>query len=638
LPRTFGKSWKPREHFYLLEVSMAANRRRLVSALVLLSLVFGAGLAFAAGSPAPKALPKAEDMVIDPVNYYGQVVQGYYNYDCFVSKDLTRPAKFYIPAGSVYNQPTVFVMVPDGYDTYQFLEASGWKDIADFSKLYIVMMEPGAKGWGDEASEAKYIDALREDVSYRPFFCTFSSNFYAAAYGEKETAILTYDSAKSPANWAGVAFVGTSGMSAKLAADMQQTPSKVPGVAMSQVLQPVWIVANEKSADVARMIDYFRAADHSVLNPAPTAYADEVYEPRKGGTIDNEWCAKVIFSRKSWKDCLGKDFAGSVYNNLLQGTYRYPGDSNGALRQNDSIYLRGFRKVSAMLPGGFKADGSDLYNREWFVYVPRNLDITKPAPLVFVFHGAGGSGDEIADRSGWSAVAEEKGLILVCPTGSHINSVRKVSDMTTSELFRAMWNAEDAATETRPNDLLFVRYLYDWMKQNYRIDESRVYASGQSSGGMMTWACATYLPELFAAAAPISANGTMTALPDGTGKTVVPIIGFIGELDTSFKGGFSGAEAKATINYWSARNKTVENWDSYTYMDGGKKCSYKSDLFTNYVYRNKAGVPVLRAVEVATKTHAILPSECFIAWDECLSHFSRDKKTGELYYDGQLVK
>jgi len=30
-------------------------------------------------------------------------------------------------------------MVPDGYDTYQFLEASGWKDIADFSKLYIVM-------------------------------------------------------------------------------------------------------------------------------------------------------------------------------------------------------------------------------------------------------------------------------------------------------------------------------------------------------------------------------------------------------------------------------------------------------------------------------------------------------------------
>ncbi len=147
---------------------MAMNRQRLVSALVLLSLICGAGLAFAAGSPAPKTLPRAEDMVIDPVNYYGQVVQGYYNYDCFVSKDLTRPAKFYIPDGSVYNQPTVFVMVPDGYDTYQFLEASGWKDIADFSKLYIVMMEPGAKGWGDEVTEAKYIDALRDDVSYRP--------------------------------------------------------------------------------------------------------------------------------------------------------------------------------------------------------------------------------------------------------------------------------------------------------------------------------------------------------------------------------------------------------------------------------------------------------------------------------------
>ncbi len=609
--------------------------------LIIAFVMSSAGLLFAAGSanwPIAKELPKAEDMVIDPINYYSQVIQGYYNFNCVVSKNLTRPAKFYIPEGSVYNQPTVFVMVPDGYDPYQFLEASGWKEAADLLKLYIVFMEPDKQGWQDTDSESAYINALRDDVSYRPFFCTFSSNFYAIAYDEKPTSILLYNSLKNPSNWAGLGLIGTTGLSAKLAADMQKAPSKFPGVMLSEVQQPVWIVAKEKNADVNRLIDYFRIANHSEYIPTSVSYADEAYFPRKGGTIDNGWCSKVIYSQSDWKACLGKDSATKVYKNLWQGVYRYPGDSNGALRQNYSIYLRGFRKVQAMLPGGFNADGSDKYLREWYVYVPKSVDISKPAPLVFVFHGAGGSGDEIADRSGWSAVADEKGLILICPTGSHITDVRKVSDMTTSELFRAMWNTENKATASRPNDLMFVRYLYDWMKQNYFIDESRVYASGQSSGGAMSWACATYLPDIFTAAAPVSANGLMGNISNDASTMPIPIIAFIGEQDGTFKGGFGSDDAKATINYWNNRNKTVEKWATYTYMDGGKNCSFRSDLFTNYVYRNAAGIPMLRAVEVATKTHAILPSECFIAWNECFSHFARDKQTGMLYYDGSIVK
>jgi len=138
--------------------------------------------------------------------------------------------------------------------------------------------------------------------------------------------------------------------------------------------------------------------------------------------------------------------------------------------------------------------------------------------------------------------------------------------------------------------------------------------------------------------APVSANGLMGNISNDASTMPIPIIAFIGEQDGTFKGGFGSDDAKATINYWNNRNKTVEKWATYTYMDGGKNCSFKSDLFTNYVYRNAAGIPMLRAVEVATKTHAILPSECFIAWNECFSHFARDKQTGMLYYDGSIVK
>ena len=44
--------------------------------------------------------------------------------------------------------------------------------------------------------------------------------------------------------------------------------------------------------------------------------------------------------------------------------------------------------------------------------------------------------------------------------------------------------------------------LLEHMKRTYAIDESRVYISGFSMGGMMTNALACAYPELFAAAAP----------------------------------------------------------------------------------------------------------------------------------------
>lgn len=587
-------------------------------------------------SVVPKELPNAESMVINRDDYYGQVIEGYYHFDCVVSKDLTRKAKFYIPHGTVYNQPTVFVMVPSGEDPYLFLVQSGWKAVSDKELLSIVLMEDDGNGWGED--DVSYINELNIDVSYRPFFCAFSSSFYGVAYGPDASSSLMKHGMLNPKSWAGIALVGTDGVAADLVRQAQSTDSRVPGIKQSEVEMPVWIVSESRSEAVGRLIDFYRAANHSMLIPEQVEFADELYRPRRGGTDDNQWCANVLYSEKDWKTCLDAQFAEDVYRKAFQGVYRYPGDANGALRRNDDIFVRGFEKFEKKVPGGMQADGSDLYTREWYVYVGKRVDRTKAAPLVFVFHGAGGSGNEIADRSGWAQVADDRGLIIVMPTGSHIRKVREVSNIRTNELFRAMWNVS-GATEERPSDLLFVRYLYQWMCEHYLIDQNKVYASGQSSGGMMSWACARDLGDIFVAVAPISANGTLTAVPvPDVDDPKVAIIGFIGELDTTFKGGFGGEAAHETIDYWTRRNGCVHGWDAYTYMDGGKNCTCKGDLFTNYVYENAQGVPMVRAVEVATKTHAIWPSECYVAWDECFSHFTKDKVSGKLFFDGKEVK
>lgn len=586
-----------------------------------------------------KALPEATRLEINPKEYYKQKICGYYNFNCVVTEEVTRSAKFYIPEGSIYNQPTIFVMVPEKTDSYDFLVESGWKSLADEEKLYIVLMEPD-KGdvWQDMQTECTYISALNEDVSLRPFFCAFSASFYAVAYG-KQTNILGIHSRRNPKQWAAVALLGTTGMTKEELADLEISNSRVEGVALSQVQMPVWIVTNEESIDITQLVEYYINSNHCSKKEINVENELVYYAPEEIGGIDEHWCAKVYYDKKDWTSYLSKDAGKLIYHELFQGVYRYPGYGNGALRSNKDIYTRGFQKFSELVSGGFKEDGSDLYQRDWWVYVPDKVDTTRKNPAVFVFHGAGGSGDEIADRSGWAYVAEKYGFILICPSASIPNVVRKVSDMETNEMFRAMWNTGNPG-EKRPADFIFLDYLYKWLTSHYNIDTSRVYASGQSSGGMMSWSCAAYRPDYFAAVAPISARVfNIEAEPnDPVEGSIVPIMSNLGTKDGAFPGTYSTEEGKKMINYWSNRYHLIEKWDNYTYMDGGRNCSFKEDNIVHYVFKTQTGIPLLHCMEIIGKTHAIMPSECEYVWNEWFTKFSKDVTSGKLYYEGNEVK
>ncbi len=634
-------------------------RNRSLSCFILFVLFFSAsiflsGCSDSSDSSSPttveaQTLPAAADITIDLDDYYGQKIEGYYNFDCVVSDTVTRTAKFYIPANTVFNQPTVFVGVPNDENTWSFLVKSGWKDLADNIGLHIVLMEPQDGVWGTDEEEIAYIEALNADVSYRPFFCAFSANFYGIGYGEAAD-LLQKHSVNNPKRWAAIALLGATGLTATEVITLQQTDSKVAGVSLAEAQTPVWIVADEKNPGVSSLIDFYKSANHSQDTQAAPDYADEVYLPMEGGSVDDEWCANVVYTTADWTDCVNETYAESIYTELFEGTYRYPGNANGALRRPGEIFARGFEYFEAQVAGGYYQDGSDVYNREWYVYVPESaqakIDNREKVPLVFVFHGAGGSGNEIGDRSGWATVAKEKGFIIICPTASHEVSIREVSNITTNEYFRAIWN-EGSATETRPSDLKFVEYLYDWMLENYNIDTSRVYASGQSSGGAMTWACAGQLPDLFTAVAPVSMAGTIFVENDPVGTSLVPVDCYMGELDSDF----TTDRAVTSINNFVDLYNTVEQYEDYTFKVKGEErtgTDYTSqtgeeyygegnNYFTNYLFNTTSSIPMLRFVEVATKTHAIWPSECFDIWTTWFTNYTKDPDTLELYYQGKLV-
>lgn len=591
--------------------------------------------------PVAQRLPDGAEATIDRQHYYRQFLHGYYQFDCVVSQSVVRSAKIYVPEGAAYNQPTVFIGVPGGENPWDFMLKSGWKELSDLYGLYLVLMEAEGNSWDKGQADIDYLNALVSDLSYRPMFCTFQASFYAAAYGDAADPVGR-QSRKSPRAYAAIALVGTKGLSADEENMLKSSETRVSGVTYAQVQYPVWLVNVDDSEDAKRQIEYYKAANHSVKDGLLDG-SRTIWVPQKGGTVDEYWCAKVIVDNADWKECINRGYSEVILAELFNGIYRYPGNNNGALRASGNIYARGFRKFSADVWGGYCADKRDTYRREWYVYVPASAPKGEKLPLVFVYHGAGGSGDEIADRIGWSYVANKYGFMIVAPTASLLNKVREVSNIRTNEIFRAMWNTGYPQPEF-PDDMRFLDFLYNWVIENYPVDRSRVYASGQSSGGMMTWASAAYRPDYFAAVAPFSAPGIGVAgNPNVTDTSVVPvesskvaITANLGRCDATFKGGFSNSEN--IVDYWVKRYSLTKKWSEYSYSDGGKNCSFKDGLISHYIFNTADGVPMLHLTETDTKAHAAWPSECEMVWTTFLNKFTKDPETKELFYEGKSVK
>ena len=167
--------------------------------------------------------------------------------------------------------------------------------------------------------------------------------------------------------------------------------------------------------------------------------------------------------------------------------------------------------------------------REYLVYVPKTYDSTRRTPLVISLHGAGLWGAGQRDISGWNAIADSAGFIVVYPSGAK-PGVRVWRSMSPSGM---------------QLDVRFIADLIDTLQARYNIDSTRVFANGLSNGGGMSWALACTLPRRIAAVGLVGAALFLPFdwCPD---SAVVPAVVFHGTDDRQarYRGGTS----------WVARN------------------------------------------------------------------------------------
>lgn len=147
--------------------------------------------------------------------------------------------------------------------------------------------------------------------------------------------------------------------------------------------------------------------------------------------------------------------------------------------------------------------GDGQEDRYYWLYIPTSYRCDD-APLLVDFHGtASGRAEEAYGTEGVIALAEAHGVIVARPRSRS-----------------KLWNGYALYQwDINPGDLerneLFAKLLVAELTDLYEIDETRIYASGFSSGSNMVAQFAADASSPFAGIAPI-AGGPWQALPLGT--------------------------------------------------------------------------------------------------------------------------
>src|SRR2546421_1938136 len=219
-----------------------------------------------------------------------------------------------------------------------------------------------------------------------------------------------------------------------------------------------------------------------------------------------------------------------------------------------------------------RAQDDGLTRREWTIdgaareallHVPPAANKT-PAPVVFVFHGHGGS-MKTSVRSFHIHTLWPEAIVLY-PQG--LNTPGRLTD---PEGKLPGW--QSTIGDQNDRDLKFFDAVLASLKSDYKVDERQVYSTGHSNGGGFTYLLWAARGDVFAAVAPSSAAAARS-LKDLKPK---PVLHVAGEQDPLVKYEWQ----KRTMEALRKLNGCDENGSPW---ENEKWCT---------LYSSKTGTPVV---------------------------------------------
>jgi len=185
----------------------------------------------------------------------------------------------------------------------------------------------------------------------------------------------------------------------------------------------------------------------------------------------------------------------------------------------------------------------DGMERDYIIYVPEIYDGSKAVPLILNFHGFGSSASQQMFYGDFRDIADTEGFLLVHPEG-------------TTFIGNQFWNVEFPGISSTIDDVGFTEALIDELATLYTIDLDRVYATGMSNGGFMSFLLACQLSEKIAAVASVTGSMTQDTFDDCNAQLPTPVLQIHGTEDdvVSYNENNLSLPIPDVISYWVDHN------------------------------------------------------------------------------------
>ncbi len=242
---------------------------------------------------------------------------------------------------------------------------------------------------------------------------------------------------------------------------------------------------------------------------------------------------------------------------------------------------------------------SDGIMRTFRVYVPAIYDGQTARPLVFQFHGTDGTQSNAAtifeSFTKFKSVADTANFILVTPNG--------LVDPAFAQ-FGQTWNTWFCCLTV--DDPKFVSGIIDKLEVEYNIDTMRVYATGYSAGGLMSYELACKLDNRIAAIGSVAGLMVNSRTESCNASRAVPILEIHGTNDANlpYAGAINGIDTligvDSVMHFWTLHDQcaptpTSTNLPNTNTTDGS--------TVTKYVWPNCAGGSSVELYKVINGGH-----------------------------------
>ena len=594
-----------------------------------------------------------------------------------------RTVELYFPEYAACRAYFTVVAIPDGVeDSTVWAEEQGYVELMEQRGEVLVLLKPGADGWGSMDDELAYVTEAMTFVNAGQnaggvtLFTNYST-FYLVGYGGGAAALEAW-AIDNPILVGSQAYVNGTAADADYRAqtgaktyDGTNTGGYDPGIddddvfmqvledhgyegrliARSEVPVPTWFVGTADEASV----DYWKSANDCLTTPEEdvywqskdsdafqTEYANDCTEENHGisqvkvsgdtQTVTAQQLADFLYAYSRYN-------VPFAYSNHLSERQDYTAVRVEAQKEAQSgDYLTEEQKVSYDAP--ITASDGAVYD-SYYVLSRAQGEVGEGIVESGIVAFSDDNGDGTLDAREYlmyvpDSAVENAPVVFQYPGMTQSVSVgfdstqwwRVANDYGVIVVILGEAYNNGVALSWKNSDMAYYAVrdiLENDAELSAKIDWNRIYGSGHSLGSSQVQGFTRTHPEFFAAVASTSFASTT----EGSYEAV-PTMLVIGQSDLPFLMDdlWTSDQLKTWFEYLAKSNDlkvteaTPDNADS--------KVEGEARTWT-YTWNNEQDIPMVVWGQTYLREHNCYPAEIPMAW-EFMSHYSMDSETGTRYY------